>query len=368
MKRAILLLGALTLTVGCGGAPLHAATTAAPTASPSASATASPTTSASASSAPVCARAQSYGLLISSGSLDLISPLGCIGAAVAVRPAAAHSCGEGLAAVVPSPVSASDNKVYYRDGDTQIRFIAPDGTSGTVTTVPGGAAKISVFSVSPDDRRIAVLVEDFAPASTIQLNLYVEDLRGGHRTDLYSGTIQKSAADATMWPVGWHQGKMVIAMVPACSASAVFHPSAWRVLDASTGAEVARIDTSSCYSRLTPSPAGVVCFDAVNLDSRRYDWSGTMTSHQGQPFQSINQSPQLSPAGQDYFIDRDGDWWAQQWNGGSGIKTPVQGRAACQWINDSAILSPDSVIVYPSAAVTALGLSGECAGRLPGGL
>src|SRR5437667_7169362 len=106
--------------VGCVGAPLHAATTAAPTASPSASATASPTTSASASSAPVCAPAESYGLLISAGSLDLISPRGCIGAAVAVRPAAAHSCGEGLAAVVPSPVSASDNKVYYRDADTQI--------------------------------------------------------------------------------------------------------------------------------------------------------------------------------------------------------------------------------------------------------
>src|SRR5207244_5092250 len=139
VKRAIMLLGALTLTVGCGGAPLHAATTAAPTASPSASATASPTTSASASSAPVCARAQSYGLLISSGSLDLISPLGCVAATVAVRPAAAHSCGDGLDAAAPSPVSASDNKVYYRDGDTQIRFIAPDGTSGTVTTGPGGA-------------------------------------------------------------------------------------------------------------------------------------------------------------------------------------------------------------------------------------
>jgi len=265
-------------------------------------------------------------------------------------------------------VSASDDRVYYRDGDTQIRFIAPDGTSGAVTTVPGGAARVSFFSVSPDDRRIAVMVEDFTPATTIALSLYVEDLRGGHRTNLYSGTIQKSGADATMWPIGWHQGRLVVATVPACSSAPVYHPSAWRVLDASSGAEVAHIDTNSCYSRLIPSPAGAVCFDAVNLDSRRYDWTGAMTGHQGQPFQSIRESPQLSPSGQAYFIDRDGDWWAQPWSGGSGMTGTVQGRPACQWINDSTIMTPDSVVAYPSAAVTSLGIVGECAGRLPGGL
>jgi hypothetical protein len=269
--------------------------------------------------------------------------------------------------VLPPPVSASDDKVYYRDGDTQIRFIAPDGTSGAVTTVPGGATRVSFFSVSPDDRRIAVLSEDFAPAATIEVSLYVEDLGGGHRTNLFSATIHKSGGDTTMWPVGWHQGRLVVAMVLACSASPVYHPSAWRVLDASSGAEIAHIDTSTCNSRLTPSPAGVVCFDAVRVESRGYDWTGTMTAHAAQSFQSIKESPQLSPSGQAYFIDRDGDWWAQTWGGESGTGT-MQGRPACQWINDSAIMTADSVVAYPSGAVTSLGLVGECAGRLPGGL
>jgi hypothetical protein len=348
---------------------LHTSTpSATPEPTTSLSPTASPTASPSASSSSGCARAESYGLLISSGSINLISPRGCVGATVAFRDAAVPLCADGLPSVVPPPVSASDDKVYYRDGDTQIRFIAPDGTSGAVTTVPGGTARVSFFSVSPDDRRIAVMVEDFAPAATIELSLYVEDLRGGHRTNLYSATIHKAGGDTTMWPVGWHQGNLVVATVPACSSSPVYHPSAWRVLDASTGAEVAHIDTSNCFSRLTPSPAGVVCFDSVNLDSRRYDWTGAMTSHQPQSFQSITQSPQLSPSGQDYFIDRDGDWWAQAWAGGSGMRGTVQGRPACQWINDSAIMTPDSVVAYPSATVTPLPLAGQCAGRLPGGL
>ena len=367
VNRTIPLLGVLVLMAGCG-APLNGARNSTPTASPRASAAASPTASPSASSASVCARAASYGLLITSDSLNLISPRGCVGATVPLRAASVPSCVNGPQAVVPPPVSASDDKVYYRDGDTQIRFIAPDGTSGAVTSVPGGTARVSFFSVTPDDRRIAVLAEDFTPATMIEWRLYVEDLRGGHRIDLSSGTIHKSESDTTMWPVGWHQGQLVVAVVPACSPAPIYHPAAWRVLDASTGAEVARIDTGSCYSRLIPSPAGVLCFDAVNLDSRRYDWSGNMTSHQGQPFQSLKESPQLSPSGEDYFLDRDGDWWAQVWSGGSGMRTPIKGRPACQWINDTAIMSPDSVIAYPSAAVTALGLVGECAGRLPGGL
>ena len=89
-----------------------------------------------------------------------------------MRAASVPSCVNGPQAVVPPPVSASDDKVYYRDGDTQIRFIAPDGTSGAVTSVPGGTARVSFFSVTPDDRRIAVLAEDFTPATMIELSAW----------------------------------------------------------------------------------------------------------------------------------------------------------------------------------------------------
>jgi hypothetical protein len=52
-----------------------------------------------------------------------------------------------LPAVLAPPVSASNSKVYFRDGDTKIRFLTSDGNVGDATTVPGGATTVSFFSV-----------------------------------------------------------------------------------------------------------------------------------------------------------------------------------------------------------------------------
>src|SRR4029077_1275286 len=89
-----------------------------------------------------------------------------------------NTCGSATGAVLQPPVSATDDKVFYRDGNTVIRYLTPDGQTGIATTVPGGPSKVSFFSVSPDDQRIAVVVEDLSPATTINLTLYVEDLMG----------------------------------------------------------------------------------------------------------------------------------------------------------------------------------------------
>jgi len=89
----------------------------------------------------------------------MITPAGTIAAHASVAAPSVHTCGQSTAAVLQPPVSASDTKVYYRDGNTKIKFLTPDGQTGNVTTVPGSATKISFFSVSPDDTRIAVLVE-----------------------------------------------------------------------------------------------------------------------------------------------------------------------------------------------------------------
>ena len=103
---------------------------------------------------------------------------GTIAASAKVTAPSVHTCGQGTAAVLQPPVSATTDKVFYRDGNTQIKYLTPDGESGNVTTVPGSATKVSFFSVSPDDQRIAVLVEDLSPATKINLSLYVEDLIG----------------------------------------------------------------------------------------------------------------------------------------------------------------------------------------------
>src|SRR5438132_627813 len=137
MRSVAALAAIILVTVGCGGGstghtPSPSPSTATPQATPS---NAPPVTS--------------YGLLLSAGTLEMITPAGTIAAHASVAPPSAHTCGHETGAVLQPPVSASDNKVYYRDGNTKIEFLTPDGQVGNVTTVPGSATKVSFFSVSP---------------------------------------------------------------------------------------------------------------------------------------------------------------------------------------------------------------------------
>ncbi|HXI96445.1 MAG TPA: hypothetical protein VNG04_09970, partial [Candidatus Acidoferrum sp.] len=109
----VLMLPAL-LAVSCGGVPANASHSVSPSASPSAATAASP------SSAPLAVPLSgSYGLLLSAGKLQLVSPDATVAAAVAVAPASAQFCSyQNDTLVAPPPVSASNDEVYFRDGDT----------------------------------------------------------------------------------------------------------------------------------------------------------------------------------------------------------------------------------------------------------
>src|ERR1700693_1699512 len=164
--RSAAALAAITLVaLSCGG------TASSPGHSPLASGSVGPAASPSANPS-----GGSYGLLLSAGSLEMIAPSGTIAARASVAAPSVHTCGQGTGAVLQPPVSATDDKVFFRDGNTKIRYLTPGGQTGDATTVPGSASKVSFFSVSPDDQRIAVLVEDLSPATKINLTLYVEDL------------------------------------------------------------------------------------------------------------------------------------------------------------------------------------------------
>jgi hypothetical protein len=360
------------------------------------------TPSASPSGSPAVA---SYGLLLTAGTLEMISPSGAVAAHATVAAPSVHTCGQSTGAVLQPPVSASDNKVYYRDGNTKIKFLTPDGQTGDVTTVPGSATKVSFFSVSPDDSRIAVLVEDLSPSTTIKLSLYVEDLTGhNNHSVIFTNTVPKFKNATTLWPMGWHNGLLVLAVFPPCTFEpAGLVPIEWHVSNAVTAVRVAKIG-NPCIPSYWPSPAGVLCLD-LTVDvgglgaAYAYDWAGNgkMSAYipvqKGRDFQSG-----LSPSGQRYFMTP-----------GQGIGAPapstkigsqstlegtvVAGHSACLWIDDDHLLAPDSVIavqtapapltptagnvsptatprhdVVLTASVTALPASGLCAGRFPGGL
>lgn len=367
--RSMAALAILLLAVSCGGNTGHSpspAASAGATASPSASPSASPT-------------AASYGLLLTAGTLEMITPTGTVAAHATVAAPSVHTCGQSTGAVLQPPVSASDTKVYYRDGNTTIKFLTPEGQTGNVTTVPGSATKVSFFSVSPDDSRIAVMVEDLSPATTIKLSLYVEDLTGHtNHSVIFTNTVPKFKNATTLWPMGWHNGLLALAVWAPCTLEpAGLVPTEWHVANATTAVRVAKIG-NPCIPSYWPSPAGVACLDSSKQQASRYDWVGTVTG--GVTAQSSDFQSALSPSGRSMFLTPGQGIGAPAPSTrivvlGTGGSSSVQGHLACLWIDEDHLLAPDAIIAFPSSAtstaastVTALPASGQCAGRFPGGL
>jgi hypothetical protein len=215
------------------------------------------------------------------------------------------------------------------------------------------------------------MVEDMGPANAINLRLYVEDLAGGgHHADIYTSTIVKGSSGFTEWPMGWHQGHLVLSVVPACSVTPVTSPDQWHMVDASTAHRLAATPGTNigCPTALWPSPAGTVCWGMGA--AYVFDWNGNSV-WRGQACCGSGPAA-LSPAGRSVMLPGlpqrgyPGETDAFNW-GETGVMH-VAGNGACFWISDSSLLAPDAVIAYPSGSVTMLPAAGICAGRFPGAL
>jgi len=189
-----------------------------------------------------------------------------------------------------SSLSTSSTRVYYLDGNADVHFLQPDGRTGLAThlTVPAGAA--AAFAVSPDDSRIAVSIMDINhyPATT---NLYVQDLAGGgHRVDLLQPTT------ALEWPLGWHNGRLIVAFGLNVHPQNYFDGFAWghgyQVLDPATGQSLADVCKGlDAYN--PPVPAGVTCVSQPTGEVA--SWTGT-----------ANPEPVVSGCAQDGALSPDG--------------------------------------------------------------
>lgn len=81
-------------------------------------------------------------------------------------------------------VSISNSRVYYLDGNADVRSLGPDGSTALATHLPGSASVSVGFAISPDDRRIAVSVIEYTDSfqAPVKLRMYVEDLVGGRQS------------------------------------------------------------------------------------------------------------------------------------------------------------------------------------------
>jgi hypothetical protein len=99
------------------------------------------------------------------------------------------------------PYSASASRLYYIDGST-LKYVTPQGGAGTVRALDGGQRQYSI-ATNADDRRIAIAEFDYS-SPPARFQLWVEDVGGGHRTDL---TLHGFAYG---WPYGWSNGQLIV--------------------------------------------------------------------------------------------------------------------------------------------------------------
>ena len=165
-------------------------------------------------------------------------------------------------------LSTSATTVYYLDGDSDLRYLRPDGSGGLATHIVLPAKHVAAFAVSPDDHRIAVSILDFTryPVGT---RLYVEDLNGGgNHIELFS------SPSVMEYPVGWHAGHLVMALglnVPPQNYFDGFAQAhGYHVADAQSGAQLLSLCAGVDAYR-PESPAGAECLRDANAYVAAWD-------------------------------------------------------------------------------------------------
>jgi len=118
-------------------------------------------------------------------------------------------CGGMIVDWIPL-VSISPTRVYYLDGAGTVRWLRPDGTTGTAVQLEIGSMQRAGFSVSPDDHRIAVAVVDYSMPPRVTVHLSVRDLATGTAADIFDST-----SSTAVWPVGWRGNDLVLAVADA---------------------------------------------------------------------------------------------------------------------------------------------------------
>ena len=141
---------------------------------------------------------------------------------------------------------------------------------------PGGPQTAAGFAVSPDDRRIAVAELAFKSPDNFQasLKLYVEDVGGGNRIDLFSSSA------VAEWPVAWTNGHLVIAVGPSVAGNASNNPynglQGYHVADATTGNRLVAMSSDCLFGPLEPT--GSACNSSGQILAQGFDGSNRVFS------------------------------------------------------------------------------------------
>ena len=176
--------------------------------------------------------------------------------------------------------SMSSSRVFYLNSSSEVWFLAPDGSTGQITTIPVAADEQAGFAVSPDEQRIAVAIFKYPDATTYGgMRMYVEDLRGGgHHFDIFS------SATAAEFPIGWVGANLVVAVsVPSCCPNLALNPyiaSEYHVVDPQTGRRLETI-CAGAPPRGPVVAAGAMCLPPEGGAPSFVRWDGSAFSSPG---------------------------------------------------------------------------------------
>lgn len=373
MRSALVAALLFTACGGSGGNPTSNHSPAAST-SPSAGASASAAATSSGSLPSPKPINGAYGVLVGSQAsspytVSVVGGDGKITASAEASAPAQVNCGTSAAAIVPLPVSASNSRIYFMDAAGVIHFLGPAGDTGRATSVPAPtSSRRASFAVSPDDRRIAVVTEDFTSTGATT-RLYVEDLGGGNRTTTYSQT-----GTYGLWPIGWHgTNNLVVAKVPACAQGGgplCCGPLEFHVVDPLTFTRRFTIGSPTCVVAGAPTPAGVACESVTQQKANIENWTGQYTM--GGLTVAAPTPAHVSPNGRRLAVLGDaGQTSIFSLDTGS---TTALSLYVCGWIDDTHVMSGGDPQHQPrvaevvSSAIVPVAATGDCGGRIPGGL
>jgi hypothetical protein len=216
-----------------------------------------------------------------------------------------------IANVAAPWISVSASRVYYLDGNSDIRWIKPDGSKGLATSIAFKNGQQISFAVSSDDERIAVSVLTYGaplgcgkpctrPPTFLGMKLSVGSLAGS-RTMIFDST------QVTEVPVGWYSGSLVVGVIPAfCCQSVTPNPfsiTEYHVVNPVGGKRLRTLCPVPTHSLGHPQREGTLCGTGrPNSPLSWQSWDGKSASASTTPAEFTG-AAFLAPGAQKFALD-----------------------------------------------------------------